>query len=285
MNAYYKGQLMIGPRGPAGPDGGPIGTIISYMGRSAPQDYLICDGAEHLITDYPDLAAFFREQFGAVNHFGGDGETTFAVPDMRNLFLRGYHGNAEDQLSGEIGEKQEGTVLPYIWTGETIAFSRLQKPLHTDSEGKSVPANNKSVNNTNTYNIEYPSNYTARPVNTAVLYCIKAAVSGPVLEEYDTDGGWHVRKWSDGYVEMTVTFHTTTTYAADMNQYFTRHDIDEIPEIPIPLLKTYKDDFCLDAADFLGWLVRDQGILRIMMGAIKTKMNAEITREVTGRWK
>lgn len=26
------------------------------------------------------------------------------------------------------------------------------------------------------------------------------------VQEYDTEGGWHVRKWSDGYVEMTYPF-------------------------------------------------------------------------------
>ncbi len=115
MNAYYKGQPVFGPRGPAGPDGNPIGTIISYMGLTAPQDYLACDGTAYHIADYPELAAFFKEQFGSVNHFGGDGETTFAVPDLRNLFLCGYCGEAEEPLSGEVGERQEATSFPALF--------------------------------------------------------------------------------------------------------------------------------------------------------------------------
>lgn len=84
MNAYFKGLPISGPRGPAGPDGNPVGTVISYMGAAAPKDYLACDGAEYQIADYPELAAFFREQFGSANHFGGDGEAAFAVPDLRD---------------------------------------------------------------------------------------------------------------------------------------------------------------------------------------------------------
>lgn len=83
MNAYYKGDLILGPRGPAGPDGNPTGTVISFLGTSAPEDYLTCDGTAYNISDYPELADFFRQQFGAANHFGGDGTATFAVPDMQ----------------------------------------------------------------------------------------------------------------------------------------------------------------------------------------------------------
>lgn len=61
----------------------PIGTIISYMGTVAPQDYLACDGSTENIADYPQLADFFEAQFGSKNYFGGDGVTTFAVPDLQ----------------------------------------------------------------------------------------------------------------------------------------------------------------------------------------------------------
>ena len=62
----------------------PVGTIISFMGTIAPEGFLTCDGAVLNITDYPKLASHFETQFGSKNHFGGDGETTFAVPDLRN---------------------------------------------------------------------------------------------------------------------------------------------------------------------------------------------------------
>lgn len=188
MNAYYKGEPILGHRGPAGPDGNPIGTVISFLGASAPEDYLTCDGTAYNISDYPELADFFRQQFGTVNHFGGDGEATFAVPDMRNLFLRGYHGEAEEQLSGELGIRQEATLFPDMGTTSTVNATGA---IYV---GNSVPhfgnyrENADTINGLGTTKVSsiiatgyvVPDNhmsarsYTARPVNMAVLYCVKA---------------------------------------------------------------------------------------------------------------
>lgn len=186
MNVYYKGYPIFGPRGPAGPDGSPIGTIISFMGLSAPKDYLVCDGAEYPIPAYPALADFFAEQFGSANHFGGDGETTFAVPDMRNLFLRGYHGEAEEQLSGEIGERQEGTEHLNAYVAD---FNKaLYAVSKSESGGAKAYRNADSIkeygdlvaaSTTSAFPLKSPINqyYISRPVNMAVLYCIKAVES------------------------------------------------------------------------------------------------------------
>lgn len=179
MNAYYKGQPVFGPRGPAGPDGNPIGTVISFMGVSAPADYLVCDGAQYSISQYPALASFFEAQFGTKNHFGGDGEATFAVPDMRNLFLRGYHGEAEEQLSGDIGVRQEATSVPHVNATSKgnasfcCVFTQedIQYPDSIAYPSEIALASPQSWdNNTISY-----GKYTARPANMAVLYCIKAA--------------------------------------------------------------------------------------------------------------
>lgn len=210
---WDKIKEYIGPAGPQGsprPDGNPIGTIISFMGTAAPKDYLICDGAEYGVSEYPALAEFFRQQFGAANHFGGDGETVFAVPDLRNLFLRGFHGEAEERLSGEIGEKQEATEHLNIagyndelrWSNALASTTQMPvwEPGYRDSM---VGAANSALRSNTAIKIS-PA-YTSRPVNMAVLYCIKAVESAPDnTEEYDTEDGWYVRKWPDGYMEQTL---------------------------------------------------------------------------------
>ena len=58
----------------------PVGSIISYTGNKVPAHYLLCNGSEYNIADYPELAKHFKDDLGAVNYFGGDGITTFAVP-------------------------------------------------------------------------------------------------------------------------------------------------------------------------------------------------------------
>lgn len=181
----------------------PIGTVISFMGTTAPKDYLICDGATYGITAYPELASFFAAQFGASNHFGGDGTTTFAVPDLRNLFLRGYHGEAEEQLSGDVGAKQGATEIPYIFTGRNTNIAMpnaLTTPSNTDSTSDSAAyriANSDVVDES----VSTPAKYSVRPVNMAVLYCIKAISSAsPVnLPEntYSTEET-RIGTWIDG---------------------------------------------------------------------------------------
>ena len=59
----------------------PVGNIITHSGSIIPKHYLPCDGSEHNIADYPYLAQYIVDNYGSVNHFGGDGETTFAVPN------------------------------------------------------------------------------------------------------------------------------------------------------------------------------------------------------------
>ena len=185
MKIISNGETMtLPPRGPAGPDGNPIGTVISYLGMTAPKDYLVCDGAAYPVSEYPELADFFQEQFGAVNYFGGDGTTNFAVPDMRNLFLRGYHGDAEERLSGEIGVRQEGTNHPYFYGSGGLWTPK--------SRGNYSPQNPDTLKNAATQagvidipDVSLPSGYalhdgyTSRPVNMAVLYCVKAARNSP----------------------------------------------------------------------------------------------------------
>lgn len=206
-------------RGPSGPDGNPIGTVISYMGLTAPKDYLICDGATYNIDDYPDLAIFFNTQFGSVNYFGGNGTTTFAVPDMRNLFLRGYHGEAEEQLSGDIGEKQEATNHQWVvGVGNSAGRANFGYGSETSTIQGNIPSNFDSKyrpkplyaiwfspeSGTNIADISnavenpaYAISYTSRPVNMAVLYCIKAVESVSAENVYSEEETV-VGRWIDG---------------------------------------------------------------------------------------
>lgn len=82
------------------------------MGTAAPDGYLVCDGTVYNISDYPLLANHFETQFQTKNHFGGDGITTFAVPDLRGEFLRGTGTNSHtNQGSGlNVGMHQDGTI-------------------------------------------------------------------------------------------------------------------------------------------------------------------------------
>jgi hypothetical protein len=81
---YISDNMKIPVLG-AGGGFAPIGTINPYMGTVAPIGWLACDGTVYNISDYPDLATHIASQFGSTNFFGGDGVTTFAVPDTTDI--------------------------------------------------------------------------------------------------------------------------------------------------------------------------------------------------------
>ena len=185
----------------------PVGTIISVMGVTAPANYLKCDGTVYNIADYPELAAYFGQQFSMVNKFGGNGTTTFAVPDLRGEFLRGTGTNshANNGNGAAVGTHQDSTQFPCFAvnktnhklgilgnTGGDINIYNQDGGVVKYSEGtrawQMATATDQSTG------LTY-DNVTIRPTNTSVLYCIatKNIYMNPSLD-YSTDekvvGSW-----------------------------------------------------------------------------------------------
>lgn len=163
----------------------PVGTIISLMGKTAPKHYLICDGTEYQIKDYPHLAEYFKKEFGTVNHFGGDGTTTFKVPDLKGEFLRGTGTNSHvNQGNGAtVGTHQDATEIPFTYTwGNTFGMlvntnstnSFNGNPTKWDSSVKEEHYYQQNSTVTTPQTSTNPATFTTRPTNTSVLYCIKA---------------------------------------------------------------------------------------------------------------
>lgn len=168
----------------------PVGHIMACMSNSAPKHYLICDGTEYNISDYPYLADHFKTEFGKVNYFGGDGTTKFAVPDLRAEFLRGTGTATRDTGSGDdVGKHQDPTThikigydsyyqTFYHGANGTKASSQTDAihdgVANRDKEYTSTDTVGRSVATTANYDGDAIRTYTSRPTNTSVLYCIKA---------------------------------------------------------------------------------------------------------------
>lgn len=164
----------------------PIGHIIATMSNDTPKHYLVCDGTEYNIADYPYLSEHFEKQFGLVNFFGGDGEVTFAVPDLRGEFLRGS-GTAERDTGsgGDVGEHQSPTIIPNVYIYSASSSPTKSTLTRFYEQGKSNTVKNADTENRNMYSYRDSDNsvksgdkngllaYTTRPTNTSVLYCIK----------------------------------------------------------------------------------------------------------------
>jgi hypothetical protein len=78
-------------------------------------DYRLAIGARiTVLFSNSNLAEFINTQFGSYNYFGGDGITTFAVPDLRGEFLRctGTNSHANNGNGSSVGIHQNGTMIP-----------------------------------------------------------------------------------------------------------------------------------------------------------------------------
>lgn len=205
----------------------PIGTIISYMGTTAPQDYLICDGTTYNIADYKQLSDFFAAQFGSANFFGGDGVTTFKVPDLRGEFLRGTGINRHSGQGGGdyVGVHQDATFIPIIGGNQNQSKILVRSTTGTkdwtssynhdatkqsDTSGSHYDA---IINGNFVTDFDYPTEYSTRPTNTSVLYCIKAVVAGDVYSTTERVVG----TWIDGkpVYEKTIALTNPTWVAPE----------------------------------------------------------------------
>jgi microcystin-dependent protein len=69
--------------GAAPAQGNYAGQVIAYAGAQVPEGWAVCDGSVLAVTAYPML-------FQAIgNLWGGDGRTSFALPDLRGKMLPG----------------------------------------------------------------------------------------------------------------------------------------------------------------------------------------------------
>lgn len=168
----------------------PVGHILTHMGTKAPKHYLMCNGTEYNILDYPYLAQHFKDEFGSYNYFGGDGITTFAVPDLRGEFLRGTGTNSHineklgitEGSGANVGKHQDATTERGISINTTGAgWIRIGSRM--DTLGNTSVINPDTSKKSGVYDVKWnlswdasgnkAEDYTSRPTNTSVLYCIK----------------------------------------------------------------------------------------------------------------
>jgi microcystin-dependent protein len=92
------------------------GQIAMFAGNFAPQGWAFCDGSLFAMSSYPTLNSYIGTTFG------GDGVTTFAVPDLRGRSPAGLGGNppATVSLGGQYG-------------AATITLNQLNLPSHNHS--------------------------------------------------------------------------------------------------------------------------------------------------------
>ena len=96
-----EGSLSLEPIVTTG-DKTPAGLISAFAGITPPSGWLLCDGSELLIADYPDLYACIGDLYGTASD-----ADHFVLPDYRGRSPFGADGN------NIVGTKSDG-ALPNI---------------------------------------------------------------------------------------------------------------------------------------------------------------------------
>lgn len=107
----------------------PVGVVMPYAGSSAPDGYLLCDGASLVRADYAALFSAIGTTYGAA-----DG-THFNVPDLRGRVVAGKDdmgGSSANRLT-DADDGLNGDTLGDTGGGETQTLVTGNLPAYTPS--------------------------------------------------------------------------------------------------------------------------------------------------------
>ena len=160
----------------------PAGAIVAFAMDVPPTGYLKANGANVSRAIYADLFAQISTYYGA-----GDGVSTFTLPDLRGVFIRGadnFRGVDAGRVFGTLQGSQnashshtatsdvQGEHSHGIWpialniaTGQGGGHYSVGASLSANSGAAGAHSHNITVNAS--------GGNESRPINVAMLYCIK----------------------------------------------------------------------------------------------------------------
>ncbi len=109
-----------------------VGEIRMFAGNYAPENWAFCDGQLLTISDYDTLFSLLGTTYG------GDGQTNFAVPDLRGRLP--IHIGTNSGIAYTLGQKS-GSETNTLQTSELPAHTHPVKAT-SDTATVNTPANN-----------------------------------------------------------------------------------------------------------------------------------------------
>jgi microcystin-dependent protein len=150
----------------------PPGTVVAYMGTTAPDGWLLCQGQSVSRTLYNNL-------YTVIGNASGSADTaSFNVPDLRGRFLRGVDGSAGRDLDSGTRTAMNPGGNPGNLVG-SVQADALKSHTHTvyavTVGGGSVPVNGSSVGGRDITSSGPSTGASSetRPINAYVNYIIK----------------------------------------------------------------------------------------------------------------
>ena len=186
-------DFYLGPQKTVQGPSGPVGEIIATGSNTPPTGFLYCDGSAVSRTAYADLFRAISTTYGV-----GDGSTTFNLPDLRGVFLRGsgsqtisgttYTGTLgtkqRDQMQGHHHQLYGGASATSTFGGSTVAaggsFESLQLGGGAARDNRGKDPITDAVNGTPRTGAE------TQPANVGVAYHIRYLATYIMSNDTDT---------------------------------------------------------------------------------------------------
>lgn len=155
----------------------PVGTISFFGGTTAPAGWLIADGRAVSRTTYVDLFTAIGIVYGA-----GDGSTTFNLPDLRGMFVRGWDGAGGTTRGCDpgraFGSTQQGMVGPHCHNFcYGFASNGTNRNYITGQQGTAGLFSQTGAEYCSACSVRPSTGTETRPMNVAMLPCIKYEVT------------------------------------------------------------------------------------------------------------
>jgi len=148
--------------------GVPTGTVIYHAANTPPTDFIKANGAAVSRSTYSDLFTAIGTTFGA-----GDGSSTFAVPDLRGEFPRGWDDSRGIDSGRAFGSSQTDEFEAHYHLMQSSGGSQINGGVTTYPFGMAY----NSYYGTGAYDSKRSQTVggaaETRPRNIALLACIK----------------------------------------------------------------------------------------------------------------
>lgn len=173
--------------------GAPSGAVQAFAQSSCPSGWLEANGSAISRVSYAALFATIGTSYG-----GGDGTTTFNLPNYRGYFLRGWdHGAGVDPNAATRTDRGDGSTGDVVGSKQASSNKAesisIAIPVHSVNAGETnVPSTSlvlaKSMSGTTAakvytsqnpdttlkpFDASAPGASESRPLNINVLYCIR----------------------------------------------------------------------------------------------------------------
>lgn len=172
---------------------GPVGTIIPFGSVTPPQGFLYCDGSAVSRAQYSKLFTTIGTSYGS-----GDGSTTFNLPDLRGVFLRGAGSQTFGSVtySGTLGTKQNDQFQTH---GHNISDPGHDHTISLVNQGS--PTRNFTTLGTDTH-VTIPTGNTNNSITNISVTTPNSGRTGSETYPANVSVAYHIC-YDDGTVEIS----------------------------------------------------------------------------------